>query len=149
MKVILLTDVKKVGKANEIVEVKDGYARNCIIKPGYGVEVNSKTLNDLKLKKINEEKVKEETYEEALNTKKILESKPVPVFVRVGKNGKLFGAVSSKEIADAVKEYLKIDLDKRKIQMKAPIKQVCNTFVKVKLHTSVIAEIKLNIIELN
>lgn len=143
MKVILLEDVNKVGKKGDIVELKDGYARNCIINKKLGVEYDQKSLNDLKLKKAHEEKVEKEKYETALKMKEILENGEVNILIKAGKNGKLFGSISSKEIAELAKEQLGVEIDKKKIVIGNTIKELGITFVSVKLHTKVIANLKV------
>ena len=134
MKVILLQDVKSLGKAGDIVKVSDGYARNMILPKKLGVEATPKNLNDLKLKKANEEKVAQENYEAALAFAKDLEDKEVVVKLKVGEGGKIFGSVSTKEISEAAKEQLNLDIDKRKLQLPSPIKILGVTQVPVRLH---------------
>ena len=99
MKVILLEDVKSLGKKGEVVEVNDGYARNCLLKKKLGVEATPKALNDLKLKNANDEKIAQEVYEQAQAFAKELEDKTVEVTLKTGKDGRSFGSVSPKEIA--------------------------------------------------
>jgi len=99
MKVILTEDVKKLGKKGEVVEVSDGYARNYVLPKKLGVEANGKNMNDLKLKKANEEKIAQEQLEAAKDFAKVLETKEVLVSIKSGEGGKAFGSVSSKEIA--------------------------------------------------
>ena len=111
MKVILLEDVKSVGKKGEVVTVKDGYAKNFILKKNLGVEATSKNLNDLKLQKQNDEKVAAENLENAQEFAKELETKSVEVAIKAGQDGRVFGSVSTKEIATAAKEQLSYDLD--------------------------------------
>mgnify|MGYP000182111207 CR=1 FL=1 len=118
MKVILLEDVKSLGKKGQIVNVSDGYARNMILPKKLGVEATSKNLNDLKLRKANEEKVAQEHLEAAQELAKKLEAAKVELKIKTGEGGRTFGSVSSKEIAIAVKEQLGYDLDKKKIKIK-------------------------------
>lgn len=143
MKVILLEDVKSLGKKGEIVNVNDGYARNFILPKKLGVEATSKNLNDLKLQKANEVKVAQELLEEAQALAKKLEAGKVEVSVKVGEGGRTFGSVSSKEIAVAVKAQMGFDIDKKKIQLKDAIKTVGTHAVPVKLHPKVTAELKV------
>lgn len=143
MKVILLEDVKSLGKKGEIVNVNDGYARNFILPKKLGVEATSKNLNDLKLQKANEVKVAQELLEEAQALAKKLEAGKVEVAIKVGEGGRTFGSVSSKEIAVAVKEQMGFDIDKKKIQLKDAIKAVGTHSVPVKLHQKVTAELKV------
>lgn len=147
MKVILLEDIKSVGKKGDIVEVSDGYARNVIIKQKKGVEANKKNLNDLKLKKANDEKIAQEQFEAAKKLKAEIEEKKVVLKIKTGEGGRTFGSVSSKEIAAAVKEQLGYDIDKKKIQMKEAIKTLGMHIVPVKLHTKVTADLKVSVQE--
>ena len=147
MKVILLEDVKSVGKKGDIVEVSDGYARNVIIKQKKGVEANKKNLNDLKLKKANDEKIAQEQFEAAQKLKAEIEEKKVVLKIKTGEGGRTFGSVSSKEIAAAVKEQLGYDIDKKKFQMKEAIKTLGMHIVPVKLHTKVTADLKVSVQE--
>ena len=130
MKVILLEDVKALGKKGQIVNVSDGYARNFIFKKNLGLEANGKNLNDLKLQKQNEEKVAQEHLEAAQELAKKLEAAKVELKIKTGEGGRTFGSVSSKEIAIAVKEQLGYDLDKKKIQIKEAIHQHIRNFSK-------------------
>ena len=147
MKVILLEDVKSVGKKGDIVEVSDGYARNVIIKQKKGVEANKKNLNDLKLKKANDEKIAQEQFEAAQKLKAEIEEKKVVLKIKTGEGGRTFGSVSSKAIAAAVKEQLGYDIDKKKIQMTEAIKTLGMHIVPVKLHTKVTADLKVSVQE--
>ena len=136
MKVILLEDVKSVGKKGEVVTVKDGYAKNFILKKNLGVEATSKNLNDLKLQKQNDEKVAAENLEKAQEFAKELETKSVEVAIKAGQDGRVFGSVSTKEI-------LSYDLDKKKMQLKEPIKNTGTYHVPIRLHPKVTAELKV------
>ena len=141
MKVILLEDVKSLGKKGEVVNVSDGYARNFIFKKNLGLEANGKNLNDLKLQKQNEEKVAQEHLEAAQELAKKLEAAKVELKIKTGEGGRTFGSVSSKEIAIAVK----YDLDKKKIQIKEAIRTPGMHLVPVKLHQKVTAELKVHV----
>ena len=143
MKVILLKDVKSLGKKGEIVNVNDGYARNFILPKKVGLEATGKNLNDLKLQKNNEKKVAEENLEAAKELAAELGAGKVELSIKVGEGGRTFGSVSSKEIAEAAKAQLGYDIDKKKIQMKDPIKAVGTTSVAIKLHPKVTAELKV------
>ena len=143
MKVILLQDVKSLGKKGEIVNVNDGYARNFILPKKLGLEATGKNLNDLKLQKNNEKKVAEENLEAAKElAAKIAEAKIV-THIKVGEGGRTFGSVSSKEIAEEVKAQLNLNVDKKKIQLKEAIKTLGTHNVSVKLHPQVTAELKV------
>lgn len=147
MKVILIEDVKSLGKKGQLVEVNDGYARNFILAKKLGLEATPKNLNDLKLKKANEEKVAQEIYEQAVAFGKELAEMEVHVSIKTGEGGKIFGSVSSKEIAQAAQEQLGIELDKKKMQLPSPIKTLGTTMVPIKLHPKVTAELKVKVSE--
>ncbi|WP_230397822.1 50S ribosomal protein L9 [Novisyntrophococcus fermenticellae] len=143
MKVILLQDVKSLGKKGDEVNVSDGYARNMILPKGLGVEANARNKNDLKLKKANEEKIAKENLEAAQAFGKEIEAKSVSLSIKVGEGGRVFGSVSAKEIAEAVKEQLGFDIDKKKMQLTSPIKSLGTTMVPIRLHPKVTAELKV------
>lgn len=143
MKVILLEDVKALGKKGEIVNINDGYARNFILPKKLGLEATGKNLNDLKLQKNNQEKIAKENLEAAKKLAAELEATKVELKIKVGEGGRVFGSVSSKEIAAAAKAQLKIDIDKKKIQQKEAIKSLGTHLVPVKLHPEVTAELKV------
>ena len=143
MKVILLQDVKSLGKKGEIVNVNDGYARNFILPKKLGAEATAKNLNDLKLQKNNEKKVARENLDAAKELAEELAAGKVELAIKVGEGGRTFGSVSSKEIAAAVKEQMKLDVDKKKIVLKENIKTLGTHIVNVKLHPEVTAELKV------
>ncbi len=147
MKVILLQDVKSLGKEGEIVNVNDGYARNFIIPKKLGVEANNKNMNDLKLKKSKEAKVAKENKEAAEKLAGELKAGQIELKIKMGEGGKAFGSVSGKEIAAAVKEQMGLDVDKKKIQLKETLKTLGTHLVQVKLHPEVTAELKVVIEE--
>lgn len=147
MKVILLQDVKALGKKGEVVNVNDGYARNFILPKKLGVEANGKNLNDLKLQKNNEAKVAQEHLDAAKKLAEELKAGKVVLIMKVGEGGRTFGSVSSKEIAEAVKEQMHLDIDKKKIQLKEQIKTLGTHIVSVKLHPEVTAELKVSVKE--
>ena len=143
MKVILLQDVKPLGKKGEIVNVSDGYARNNIIPKKLGVEATPKNLNDLKLQKQNEEKVAQEHLEAAQELAKKLEAAKVELKIKTGEGGRTFGSVSSKEISEAAKKQLNLDIDKKKLQLENPIRNLGVTNVPVRLHPKVTGSLKV------
>ena len=145
MKVILQADVKGVGKKGEVVEVSDAYARNVLLRKGQGVEANNRSMNDLKLQKANEEKLAAENLALAKELGKKLEGASVTLKVKTGEGGRLFGSVSSKEVADAILDQLGIEVDKKKVQLSGPIKAIGETSVPVRLHTQVTANVKVNV----
>lgn len=147
MKVILLQDVKSLGKKGEIVEVSDGYARNFVLPKKLGAEANSKNMNDLKLQKANAEKIAKEQLEAAQELAKVLETKEVVVKMKSGEGGKTFGSISSKEIAEEAKKQCGLELDKKKIQLPEAIKSLGVFEVGVKLHTKVTGKLKVKVVE--
>ena len=147
MKVILTADVKSLGKKGEIVDVSDGYARNMLLPKKLGVEANAKNINDLKLQKANEDKVAKEILEQARALAADIAEKSITVSIKVGEGGKTFGSVSSKEIAEAAKAQINLELDKKKIQLSSPIRTLGVTMVPVKLHPKVTAELKVHVKE--
>ena len=145
MKVILLQDVKSLGKKGDMVEVSDGYARNFILKKKVGVEANEVNMNDLKLQKANQEKVAKEQYDAAVALGKELEEITVCATVKAGEGGKVFGAVTAKEISQALKEQHGKEVDKKKIQLSDSIKNIGSFEVPVKLHTKVTAKLSVKV----
>ena len=143
MKVILLEDVKSLGKKGQIVDVSDGYARNFILAKKLGLEATSKNLNDLKLKKAHEDKLAAQRLQEAKDFAAKLEGLQVTLKIKAGEGGKLFGSISSKEIAEAAKEQLGLEIDKKKLVLPNPIKAIGTTDVPVKLHPQVTGELKV------
>ena len=147
MKVILLEDVKSLGKKGDIVNVSDGYARNAILPKKLGIEATSKNMNDLKLKKAHEDKVAAEVLAEAQALAAQMENESVTMSIKMGENGRTFGSISSKEIAEAIKEQLGHDIDKKKIVMKDAIKAPGTRTVGIKLHSKVTANMTVKIVE--
>ena len=145
MKLVLLQDVKALGKKNDIVNVNDGYARNYLIPRKLGVEANAAALNELKTQQANAAFQAAEQLKAAQELASKIGSVKLEMPVKVGGNGKLFGALSSKEIADAMKEQFGIDMDKKKIVLAEPIKEVGERTVEVKLHKDVTANLALNV----
>ena len=143
MKVILFEDVKSLGKKGDIVTVNDGYARNFILKKKLGAEATSKNLNDLKLKKQNDEKKAAEILASAEKLAGELSDKSVTLTIKAGSDGRAFGSVSTKEISAAAKEQLGYDLDKKKMHLNEPIKSIGTFHVPIKLHPKVTAELKV------
>ena len=143
MKVILTEDVKSLGKKGEIVNVSDGYARNMILPKKLGVEATSKNLNDLKLRKANEEKVAQENLDAAKAFAEELSTKEIILTLKVGEGGRTFGSVSSKEISEAAKKQLNLDIDKKKLQLENPIRNLGVTNVPVRLHPKVTGSLKV------
>lgn len=147
MKVILLEDVKSLGKKGEVVNVNDGYARNFVLPKKLGVEATGKNMNDLKLQKANEEKVAKEHLEAAQAFAKEMENDHVVVSIKAGEGGRTFGSVSSKEIVTAYKEQCGKEIDKKKIILPEPIKSFGVYEVAVKLHPKVTGTLKVKVQE--
>lgn len=147
MKVILLEDVKSLGKKGEIVTVSDGYARNYVLPKKLGVEADSAHMNDLKLQKAHEDKVAREQLAAAQELAKTLETKEVIVKMKSGEGGKTFGSISSKEIAAAAKSQCGLELDKKKLQLPEAIKSLGVYDVVVKLHPNVTGKLKVKVVE--
>lgn len=147
MKVILMEDVKKLGKKGEIIEVNDGYARNFILPKKLGLEANGKNLNDLKLQNANKEKLAKEQLEAAKEFARELETKTVLVQMKAGEGGRVFGSVSTKEIAQAAKAQCGMEIDKKKIQLTEPIKSFGVFEVSVKLHPQVTGTLRVKVQE--
>ena len=147
MKVILLQDVKALGKKGDIVNVSDGYARNAILPKKLGVEATSKNLNDLKLQNQHADKVAQENYENALALAKTIEEQKVVVKMKTGEGGRSFGSISTKEIAAATKEQTGLDLDKKKMQLQESIKALGTYEIPVKVHTKVTAKLTVQVVE--
>lgn len=145
MEVILLQDVKTLGKKGECVTINDGYARNFVLPKKLGIEATAKNLNELKLQKANEEKRKKEILEEAQAFAKELSDKSVLLKIKVGEDGRTFGSISTKEIAKEIKEQLGYDIDKKKMQLTIPIRNMGTFTVSIKLHPKVTAELKVKV----
>ena len=147
MQVVLLEDVKSLGKKGEIVNVNDGYARNFILKKKLGVEATAKNLNDLKLQKANAEKIAAEQLAAAKELAAKLEGMSVTLTMKAGEGGKAFGSVSGKEIAAAAKDQLNLEIDKKKLVLPEAIKTFGNHEVPVKLHKNVTGKLTVKVVE--
>ncbi len=143
MEVILLQDVKTLGKKGEIVKINDGYARNFVLPKKLGVEANTKNLNDLKLEKARQAKQEAEELAAAKELAAKIEEQAVKLTIKTGEGGRVFGAVSSKEISAAAKEQLGLDIDKKKMKLEESIKTLGTYEVPVKLHREVTAKLKV------
>lgn len=147
MEVILLEDVKSLGKKGEVVKVSESYGRNCIIKKKLGVEATNKNLNDLKLQNANNAKVAQEKLDSAKKLAEELKEMSVTVKLKSGAGGKTFGSISAKEISTAAKEQLQLELDKKKLILAEPIKSLGCHIVQVKLHPEVTGELTVKVVE--
>jgi large subunit ribosomal protein L9 len=147
MKVILLKDVKGTGKKGEVKEVASGYAQNFLIKNGMAVEANSKNISTLDAQNKKKEKVAQEELVQANILKKTLEDLTVDLTAKSGEGGRLFGSITSKQIADSLEKQHKIKIDKRKIELPDGIRALGFTNVPVKLHHEVTAKLKVHVKE--
>lgn len=141
MEVILLEDVKSLGKKGQIVKINDGYARNYVLPKKLGLEANAKNLNDLKLEKARQAKQAAEELQEAKELALKVEEKPVKLTMKTGEGGKTFGTISTKEISAEAKKQLGLDIDKKKMKLDEPIKTLGTHIVTVKLHKEVTAKL--------
>lgn len=148
MKVILLEDVKSLGKKGDVVNINDGYARNFILPKKLGVEANNKNMNDLKLQKAKEAKIAKEQLEEAQAFAREMEEDVVVVSIKAGEGGRTFGSVSSKEIAQSYKEQKGKEIDKKKIVLPEPIRSFGVFEVGVKLHPKVTGTLRVKVTEM-
>ncbi len=148
MKVILLEDVKKLGKKGDVVEVKSGYAKNALLPTGLATEATATAVNQRNLKEKATNRRKEEELEVARELGAKINEKKIEISVKVGENGKLFGSVTSKEIAEEVKKQLGYPVDRKKITLKEPIKAVGTYKIPVKVHPKVMATIIVELAEL-
>ena len=146
MEVILLEDVRTLGKKGQIVKINDGYARNYVLPKKLGIEATPKNLNDLKLQKKREEKEAEELAR-AKELAASIEDKSVTLSMKTGEGGKTFGTISTKEIAVAAKEQLGLEVDKKKMKLDEPIKTLGTHIVALKLHKDVTARLTVKVVE--
>ena len=147
MDIVLLEDVKALGKKGQIVKVNDGYARNFILPKKLGMEANTKNLNDLKLQKANEAKIAADQLEAAKELGKKIEESSITLTIRAGEGGRAFGSVSGKEIAQAITNQLGLDIDKKKLVLPEPLKTFGTHEVPVKLHKDVTAKLNVKVVE--
>ena len=147
MKIVLLQDVKSLGKAGALVEVSEGYARNFLLPKKLGAPATAENLNTLKLKKANADRIAAEQLAEAQALAKQLVAAEVRLAIKGGENGKTYGSVSTKEIAEAVKQQLSLEIDRKKIVLAEPIKSFGSFETAVKLHKDVQAKLKVQVVE--
>lgn len=148
MKVLLLADVKNLGKKDDIVNVSDGYARNMLFPKKLAVTATPKNMKDVELKKKNEARIEAEHLKEAQKFAEELSDKEVTVGIKVGTGGRAFGSVSTKEIAEAAKEQLGVELDRKKMILDAPLREVGESSVQVRVHPKVTATLKVIVKEI-
>lgn len=147
MKVILLENIKGVGKKDEVIEASDGYARNFLFPKKLAIEANAENMNKLKGKNDSNAYKKSVEKEEAQKIADKLKTIILKITVKAGENGKIFGSITSKEIADNLKEQYKIEIDKKKVDLKEPIKTLGSFSVNIKLYEGVIGTLKVQITE--
>lgn len=147
MKVILLKDVKGTGKKGEVKEVNDGYARNFLIKKKFATEADKGSLKEFDEKNKSKERKEKIALEEAVLLGKQMENISLQIKTKAGEGGKLFGSITSKDIAQVLKKEKQLDVDKRKILLKEPIRHLGSMLVDIKLHTKVTTKIKVDVIE--
>ena len=146
MQVILLKDVKGLGRAGDVAKASDGYARNKLIPEGLVMEATPSNLKTLERKKAEIEAQRAFDKQVAEETKAKVEAVTVKISSKAGENGKLFGAITAKDIADALEKDHKIFLDKKKIALDAPIKSLGETDVELKLYTGVVAKCHVEVV---
>lgn len=147
MKVILLEDVKKLGKKGDIVEVAEGYGRNFLISKGLAAEGTAANLNNAKQKQQAQAHKKQVANDEAHVLASQLSKVAVTVGVKVGDGGRVFGSVTAKDIAEAVEKAYKVELDKKKIELKEPLKNLGTYDVLVRVHPEITSTIKVTVVE--
>ncbi|SHH21556.1 LSU ribosomal protein L9P [Thermosyntropha lipolytica DSM 11003] len=145
MKVVLIQDVKNLGKAGDIKEVADGYARNFLIPKGLAVEATSAKAKEVEEKKKSLENQKKKELAQAESQKKKIDGQVIEIKAKTGENDRLFGAVTPKEIAEALAKELGVNIDKKKIEIGEPIKQLGEYDIRIKLYSGVQAVIKLKV----
>ena len=145
MKVILQADIKGVGKANEIINASDGYARNFLFPKNLAVEANNENMSKLQAQKDSNKFKKDTEKEAAQNLAEQIEKLTVVINVKAGENGKIFGGVSAKEIAESLENQHKIKIDKKKVDLKETIKVLGVHKIEVKLYEGVFAKIKVEV----
>lgn len=146
MKVILLDNIKGVGKKDEVINASDGYARNFLFPKKLAVEANNENMNKLKAKKQSEQYKKDIEKENAQKTAQKLDTINLNIKVKAGENGKIFGGVTSKEISEELKKQYKIDVDKKKIVLNENIKNIGSFDINIRLYEGVIGKLKVKVI---
>ncbi|PKM88064.1 MAG: 50S ribosomal protein L9 [Firmicutes bacterium HGW-Firmicutes-12] len=139
MKVVLTSEIKGTGKKGEVINVSEGYARNFLLPKGLAVEATDKNLKELERQKASLNKKKAEELEKAQKLKKQLDAIVIKVSVKAGEGGRLFGAITAKDIGEAIEKDHGLDIDKRKIELKSPIKTLGEHQITIKLHPEVSA----------
>lgn len=146
MKVILTQDIKGVGKKDEIINANDGYARNFLFPKKMAVEANNQNMSLLQGRKDSANFKKEQEKENALKVQEQLSKIMLKIKVKAGENGKIFGSITSKEIASELQKQYKIEIDKKKILLKEPIKEIGTFNIEIKLYEGIVGKLKIDII---
>lgn len=146
MKVILLEDVKKLGKAGDVVEVSDGYARNYLIPRGLAEKADKGKIRALQEKARVEERRQEKEREEAMAIAESLKERAITVKVKTGEQGRLYGSITSMDIADAIEKEFGVSVDKKKVEISEPIKALGSYSVSVRLFPGIISNVKVNVV---
>ncbi|NLY43775.1 MAG: 50S ribosomal protein L9 [Clostridiaceae bacterium] len=147
MKVILKEDIKGKGKKGELVNVSDGYARNYLLPKGLAVEATKTNINALEIQKQSQARKKEKEKQLAQELAEKLSRSTITIKAKAGENGKLFGSITSKDIADALQAQYKIDIDKKKIHLQESIKMLGVAEVEVRVYPEITAKLKVNVVE--
>lgn len=146
MKVILQADVKGTGKKGQVLEVADGYARNFLFPKKLAIEATTGNIQDMSHKKAVEDRRKEKERQDAIDLANKLNVTQIEVKTKIGEGGRLFGSVTSKEIVEALKKQHGVGVDKRKLELKEPIKALGNYEVHVKVHPEVLAKLQVHVV---
>lgn len=147
MKVILAKDVKGLGKKDEMVNASDGYARNYLIPRGYAIEANTSNINVMNAKKKSEELKNERELDKARKIAERIKETELVITTKAGENGKLFGSITSKDIAERLKSKYNLDVDKKKIHLPDAIKSLGNFEVEIKLAKDIHPKLKVSVVE--
>lgn len=147
MKVILLKDIKALGKKNEIVNVSDGYARNYLLPRNYAAEATTGKLKEMQIKKEADKDRKEKEVNEAKELANKISKLEVVIKSKAGSGGKLFGSITNKDVSDGIKKQHKIEIDKKKIVMNETIKTLGTHEIEVKVYPEISTKIKITVVE--
>ena len=147
MKVILLQDVKGLGKKGEVVNASDGYVRNFLFPKKLASEATDGNIKTLKEQKVSQEKKKQQEIDDAKDLAKKIEKSPIEIIAKAGDGGRLFGSVTSKDLAETLEKQYKITIDKRKIVLPEPIRELGVRHVEIKLYAGVVGKLKVSIKE--
>ncbi|MCX7845932.1 MAG: 50S ribosomal protein L9 [Dictyoglomaceae bacterium] len=145
-KVLLLKDVEGLGKKGEIIEVSDGYARNFLFPRGLAKEVTERMIKSIEEQKLLQQKKEERAIIKFRKEKELLEKETFVIKTKVGEKGKLFGAITSKDIVEEINRRCKISVDKKQVLLEEPIKNIGKYDIEIKLHHQIIARIRLEVI---